>query len=347
MRKAWVVGDGQWGSTGKGLIAGYLANEWQPDLAVCNFGPNAGHTWVSEEGESVIVKQLPMALISPSVQVLLIGPGSIVDPVLFKKEIEKFSHYLKDKRIYIHERAALCLQEHKDIERAALATISSTFQGTGAALAAKTLRKRNGIVADCDDLKEFMVGTSEYLDILETADGVQIESAQGLELGVNSGFSYPYCTCRDITPQQVLADVLWPYRGGIPQVILSMRTYPIRVGDQWIDGEKVGTSGPVYPDQEELTWDQLGVPSETTTVTGKIRRVFSWSWMNAKKAGRIWRPDYVFLNFVNYLDKEAKNQHDMKPGVWEFISKVEQAMKSRVRWLGFGPRSSNISSIGT
>lgn len=345
MKKAWLIGCGQWGSSGKGLIAAHLAFEWEPDLATCNFGPNAGHTWVSESGEKVIVKQLPMAIVSESVKTILIGPGSIVDPEIFLSELEKFSKYLTNKEILIHERAAVCLPEHKALEKSSLASISSTFQGTGAAAAAKVLRKPNAIAGKCKELAEYTIDTKTYLNLMNAAKKVQIESAQGLELGLNSGSHYPYCTGRDVTPQQTMADVLWSYRV-VPEVIVVMRTYPIRVGDQYIDGVKVGTSGPVYPDQEELTWEQLGVDEERTTVTNKVRRVFSWSWQNLEKVRSIWQPNHIFLNFMNYMFKGATSVHNMPPAAWGFIANVEAQSGSQVRWVGFGPKTSNISQIG-
>lgn len=347
MIHAWLIGDGQWGSTGKGLIAAYLANKWKPDTAICNFGPNAGHTWISDDDEKVVVKQLPMAMVSPSVKTLMIGPGAIVDPKLLAKEMVTYRHHLRDKRLMIHQRAALCLDEHKELERNSLAAISSTFQGTGAALAAKTLRRNNAIVAQCPELKEFIVGNSVYLDAIDQARFVQIESAQGFELGVNSGFSYPYCTCRDITPQQVMADVLWPHKWP-PAIVMVMRTFPIRVGDQFdAAGVKIGTSGPVYPDQHELNWESMGLEQETTTVTGKIRRVFTWSWMNAEYAARIWQPDFLFLNFMNYLDRSATSAQDMNESARAFVAEVNKRMNSTVRWLGFGPKSCNISTMNS
>src|SRR5207249_4681625 len=111
----------------------------------------------------------------------------------------------------------------------------------------------------------------------------QIESAQGLELSVGVGSHYPYTTSRDITPMQVLADTLVHPRH-LCTIIATMRTFPIRVGDQYTKkGKKVGTSGPVYPDQREIAFRDVGVPDERITVTGKVRRIFTWSNLNLKK----------------------------------------------------------------
>ena len=81
MTKSCASVDVQCGSTGKGLMAGYLALTRNPDTAVCNFGPNAGHTTVLDDGREVVVQMLPSAIVSPSVKNVLIGPGAIVDPI--------------------------------------------------------------------------------------------------------------------------------------------------------------------------------------------------------------------------------------------------------------------------
>ena len=57
---AYVLVDGQYGSTGKGLIAGALAEcFWdRVGVAISNAGPNSGHTSYFE-GTKIVLKQLP------------------------------------------------------------------------------------------------------------------------------------------------------------------------------------------------------------------------------------------------------------------------------------------------
>src|SRR5574337_359110 len=43
-----LVMDFQYGSTGKGAIAGYLAKRGDYDTAVCSFGTQAGHTYIDK-----------------------------------------------------------------------------------------------------------------------------------------------------------------------------------------------------------------------------------------------------------------------------------------------------------
>jgi adenylosuccinate synthase len=84
-------------------------------------------------------------------------------------------------------------------------------------------------------------------------------------------------------------------------VMLTIRTYPIRVGNIYKDDELIGYSGPFYPDSKELTWGEIKEPAEKTTVTNRVRRVASFSKLQYERALHYIKPTHVFLNFSNYL----------------------------------------------
>ena len=107
--------------------------------------------------------------------------------------------------------------------------------------------------------------------------------------------------------------------------ITTCRTLPIRVG---------GTSGDCYADQEELTWEELDLPPERTTVTNRVRRIFTYSKMQIEEACWWCRPDLVFLNFANYVDKQQ---------MAEIVGHIDQF--SDVRWVGFGPTYHDMGLI--
>ena len=301
-----MVVDGQWGSTGKGLISGYLATKEKPDSVVCNFGPNAGHTVVTDYG-AMVTTILPSGIISDSVKKVMIGPGAVINLTSLSNEIGLYGPlYLNHKKIYVHEAAAVVTQVHRDTEAAALSRISSTCKGTGEAMCSKIRREpmatigghhKGGYLNSWLYNKIEVVSHSEWLDLLDDTDLLQIESAQGMELGINAGF-YPFCTSRDIGIWQILSDCGIPNKNRLSsrlRVIASMRTYPIRVGNAYDkEGNLLGVSGPVYDDQRETTWEELGLEIERTTVTNKIRRVFTWSKKNMEKVVRVLNPDIYF-----------------------------------------------------
>lgn len=350
--KSWMIIDGQWGSTGKGLLAGYLARRHTTTSVVGCYGPNAGHTYVFDDGAKVMTRMLPIGgVVGPEVKSIFMGPGSIIDPGTMMEELEMFADLLKGKRIYIHPRAAVVLPRHKEIERAVLGGISSTQKGTGAAQADKVMRAPD-VVAEValanSPLKDYLVKDNrEWLNLILSNGNcsLQIESAQGYELGVNAGSAYPYCTARDITPATVLNDCglphWWPAK-----ICVVVRTFPIRVGHQYDSaGNKVGDSGPVHEDQKELTWEELGVELERTTVTNKVRRVFTFSDIGFRNMARFVRPDYVFLNFVNYLEDSPSWT---TPETSKMVSKLNSALRhagaGQVAWIGCGPKDSDVYS---
>jgi adenylosuccinate synthase len=127
-----------------------------------------------------------------------------------------------------------------------------------------------------------------------------MEVPQGFSLSINSGHSYPHCTSREITVTAALADAqLHPsYLGNVFAVI---RTFPIRVGHIVEEGKIVGDSGPFFPDSKETSWEKIGVEKEYTTNTKRVRRVATFSMIEYKKMLKMFRPNYIFLNFANYL----------------------------------------------
>lgn len=348
---AYLIMDGQWGSCGKGLLAGKLAMDRNPDLAVCNFGPNAGHTFITAGGLKVLTRQLPTALVNPGT-LLVLGPGSIIDPAVLQAEVDELdAQYNIRRRLLIHERAAVVLPQDRDAE-AVLTSIASTRKGVGAAQVRKLMRTSTSatpaIARDFytgTDLGDNLISSTHYRELLEQSNLVQIESAQGLELSLNHGSHYPYCTSRDVTPEAILNDVGVASRH-LMETAVVVRTFPIRVGNEYAQsGEMVGTSGPVYPDMKELTWDELsamvGRPLlERTTVTAKVRRVFTWSSSQFERMLRSAGPCQVMLNFCNYLHPTAQRYQELDAKGRAFIDQVNDLAwehGSELSWLGFGP----------
>jgi adenylosuccinate synthase len=72
--KVYVVADGQAGSCGKGKLVGYLARKLDVGITINHNMPNAGHTFVFDDGRKVVTHHLPIGVVNPRTT-LLIGAG--------------------------------------------------------------------------------------------------------------------------------------------------------------------------------------------------------------------------------------------------------------------------------
>lgn len=335
---AYMIIGGQWGSEGKGLFAGYMAMQRQPDAVVCQFGPNAGHTWLQGD-KPIVFKSLPVASIAPSVKRIFLGPGSVINPGILEKELKDLGPLLHGKQIFVHEAAAILQPGDAEAEMGdgGVSHIASTRQGTMEAMIRKM--RRQDYYPAREWLKHLQVEVVHhefYRQIMEESDTLQIEGSQGMDLSINSGHYYPYTTSRDCTPAQVLADCAVHPRD-MGAVYACIRTYPIRVGNIiGGNGVVIGTSGPCYSDQNELAWNEIGQKEELTTVTKRVRRVFSFSLLQIKKLLVEVRPMGLFLNFCNYLPPEQVTR--MRRDIDSLANRM------MVRWTGYGPKHTDIQT---
>ncbi len=125
----------QWGDEGKGKIVDYLAPKYQV-VARFQGGPNAGHTLEFENIKHVL-HQIPSGVFRPEIQ-NIIGNGVVLDPIIFKKEIEGLKNYqlnLKE-NLFISKKAQLILPSHRLLDAAYEQSkgkdkIGSTLKGIG------------------------------------------------------------------------------------------------------------------------------------------------------------------------------------------------------------------------
>lgn len=311
MRNMNIVTDLQYGSTGKGLLAGYLAERFQPDTIVTAWSPNAGHTYINADGLKFINTALPNGIVSKNLKRIMLGPGSVINPDTLMKEMEQYAEYLDGVNIYIHENAAVVTPRHREIEAGTMFSIGSTMKGVGAAVIDKIRRNPDDNIIARDalvstPLEGFVCSAQEYNDSLDMANEILLEGAQGFSLSINQGF-YPFTTSRDCTTAQLLSDCAIPYNYALTKVWGCARTYPIRVANRFdSSGKMIGTSGPCYWDQEEIEWSRLGMRPELTTVTQLPRRLFTFSPTQIQEAVRMNGVDVVFLNFVNYISLDQQ-----------------------------------------
>jgi len=320
--KANVIIDGQWGSTGKGKLAGFLALKHDIVLTTCDFMSNAGHTFVDDFGNKTVVCQVPTAAINQDAVVCINAGASItVDRLLAEIEELKLGS-----RLIIHPHACIITEEDRKHEGETLKRISSTLKGCGGSLSRKVMRVAK-LAKDESRLKRWVGDTVKAThSVLRAGGTVLIEGAQGFDLSLNHGHLYPYVTSRDVTTMSIMnsAAVPFPYLG---DVYGSLRTYPIRVGDMYENNQKIGTSGPYYEDHREVGWQDVKEKSgaerdlvEITTVTGKIRRVFTFSFAQYFRFVDVCAPTRLFVNFINHI-----NSRDEGVRTFDELSSISKA----------------------
>lgn len=348
-KTCYMIMDLQYGSTGKGLLAGYLAKRLQPDTVVTAWAANAGHTFIDHAGRKFVHTMLANGIVSPKLQQLLIGPGSVIDPYALDAELTGCMDILAHAgcTILIHPHAAIITPQHRQQE-STFHAIGSTKKGVGAAAIQRIQRdpaqQNIAKIAIGSELMPLVCTVDEYNNAMDAARVIQIESAQGHSLSMYHGF-YPYCTSRDVSTAQTMADCGLPWHW-LTEVMGTLRTYPIRVANRFNDaGDMIGFSGPWYPDQVEIEWEDIGLKAELTTVTKLPRRIATFSYKQITEAVRQTGATSLFLNFANYLLNEA--------AVIDMVNRIHDELdvrdirgpngdRPRVEWLGFGPTEDHV-----
>lgn len=330
---AYALVDGQFGSTGKGLMASVLAEAGARKIThvTTNAGPNSGH--VSYFGdEEIKLQQLPTAgvilnkLGHPAT--VYLNAGAVIDAAILDAEMSKYCR--GEYPVLVHPLSAQIsysnvLEDQKNTER-----MSSTGKGVGPAIIDKLRREGHPLpLSMCSsiDMDDFWDWSN---------DVVLVETSQGFSLGLNSAKFYPHVTSRECTVMQAIADARIPAQM-VKKVVCCFRTYPIRVGSV---GD--GTSGGHYPDQQETTWEAIGVKPELTTVTKRVRRVFTWSRQQFREAVAANQPDVIFLNFCNYLREDSLSDFiDMVAEDYYLVHKKQITIL-----IGLGKKSENVVWAG-
>jgi adenylosuccinate synthase len=125
----------QWGDEGKGKIVDVLAPKYDV-VARFQGGPNAGHT-LEFDGIKHVLHQIPSGIFRSSTR-NIIGNGVVLDPIVFKAEIEKLGKFNLDikSNLFISKKATLILPTHRLLDQAYEKAkgenkIGSTLKGIG------------------------------------------------------------------------------------------------------------------------------------------------------------------------------------------------------------------------
>jgi len=345
-----VVVGGQFGSEGKGEVAGWLAREAYKSgedlIAVRVAGPNAGHTVSDPDrpGEQIALRQIPVAAVTHPDAQLVIAAGSEIDWAVLQGEIDMLEqeHDIEVQgRLLIDPAATMIDREHTLTEQEMATQGRSTGKGIGAARAARLMRRARthgrGVVPGAGG-----VTAGIMRDELAKGAKVLVEGTQGYGLGLHTPY-YPLTTSSDCRAIDFLAMAgLSPWGREVDRVTVwvVIRNWAIRIA---------GDSGPLA---DETSWEELGVEPEYTTVTKKVRRVggFHGEVVRAAVLANGGPGDRVRVA-LTHLDHQFPMLAD-----WEFSGRIggdietwlaerESEISSRISLVSIGP-GQMVSRIG-
>ena len=176
MSKVDVLLGLQWGDEGKGKIVDVMAPQYDV-VARFQGGPNAGHT-LEFDGIKHVLHQIPSGIFRETTR-NVIGNGVVLDPIVFKAEIEKLQKYnLKVRQnLFISKKATVILPSHKLLDQAYETAkgdnkIGSTLKGIGPAYQDKIGRQglRVGDIVADNFGERFKKLTAFHLNILREHD---------------------------------------------------------------------------------------------------------------------------------------------------------------------------------
>lgn len=119
----------QWGDEGKGKIVDVLTPNYDI-VARFQGGPNAGHT-LEFENQKYVLRSIPSGIFQAG-KTNVIGNGVVIDPALFKAEVEGLEasgHPLTD-RLLISKKAHLILPTHRFLDAAMEQSMGNSKIGT-------------------------------------------------------------------------------------------------------------------------------------------------------------------------------------------------------------------------
>jgi adenylosuccinate synthase len=376
-----VLLDQAWGSSGKGKMATWLTDYYGVTQVSSSNYPNAGHTTVLGD-RKFVAKAIPTAAALKAFKGTgihcWISPGSGFNPV---RLIEEWREAGKP-RITIHGRANVVTDAHKQREQEGKDStkhLASTMQGTAAALTDKILRKADCQLARDIDWTEW-TQDEEFLEKVWVLEGDEFrdqtrqvfdrgetwfhEGSQGYALSIDHGSHFPFCTSRNCTLQAAMDHMAIPPKL-VGDVYLNIRTTPIRVGNVIENGKQMGYSGDFYPDCQEITWEQVaadaGMPPEEaenlkarefTTVTGRLRRVATFSLLGLKDAVKTNGATKLLVNFIQYIDWNDRGLkggreafHKLSKKSRAFIDKLESETGVQVVLIGTGAHHDELINL--
>jgi len=325
-----VVVGGFFGDEGKGKIISYLAFRDKPAIvARAGVGTNAGHTVVIN-GKPFKLRQIPSGFTYEEAR-LLIGPGVLINPEIFFKEVKETN--CKD-RVGIDYQCGVIEKKHIEEDRGSShlhGKIGSTGSGCGPANAERVLRKLK-LAKDLPELQPYLTDVSfEINEAIDRGDTVLVEGTQGTYLSLYHG-TYPFVTSKDVCAAAACSDIgIGPTK--VNDVIVVFKAYVTRVGAGPLEGELS------EEEAKKKGWFEIA------TVTGRKRRSAPFNFKLAKRAVMLNGATQIAITKIDVVFPDARgisNYDELPVEAKNFIEKVEKETGIPVTLIGTGPGINEI-----
>lgn len=280
--KADIIVDLQYGDCAKGKVAHHLCRERKyTHVLRYNGGCNAGHT-IYHNGKKFITHHIPAGVFFGVRSV--IGPGCVLDPNQFLKEIQELVAGGIDaaSEVKVAQNTHLITDLHKE-EDGGESAIGTTRRGNGPAYRDKYAR--TGTRAE--SLPELAPYLTDMYEELHTGEAyVLCEGAQGFGLDIDWG-DYPYVTSSHCTVGGALIN-------GVPYSAIQEVWGVAKIYETYVGAKKFEPNDPVFEKIRELG-DEYGATT---------KRPRQCNWLNLdllRKAVRINGVTHVVLSKMDVL----------------------------------------------
>tara|TARA_Y100000592_G_scaffold100158_1_gene178893 strand:- start:9 stop:1004 length:996 start_codon:yes stop_codon:yes gene_type:complete len=300
----------QHGDEAKGKVTHHLCSKGNYTHVIrFNGGCNAGHT-IYHEGKKFVTHHIPAGVFYGIESI--IGPGCVVDPEQFFKEIEELEEagIPASALVSIAKNAHVITKNHKE-EDGKDSKIGTTKRGNGPAYRDKY--NRSGFRAeDMPCLEGYLIDIYEELYSKQNVE-ILFEGAQGFGLDIDHG-DYPYVTSSHCTAAAALLS-------GVPPQAIRKVWGVAKIYETYVGAKRFQPEGDVF-NALQLIGEEFGA------TTGRKRQC---NWMdldNLIKAVRMNGVTDLVFNKMDVLREvgEWKFYNDKK--LLEF--KNEQEVK---RWI--------------
>jgi adenylosuccinate synthase len=263
----------------------------------------------------------------------MIGPGVVVNPQVFLKEIQEFG---VSGRAFMDNNCGIIEQNHldQDSKGRLKEKIGSTGSGTGPANAERAMRTLK-MAKDIDSLSSYIKDVPDEINsALKNKESVLVEGTQGTHLSLWHG-TYPFVTSKDVTASGICADIgLGPKN--VNEVLVVFKAYLTRVGTGPMPGELRAE------ETEKKGWAEFG------TVTGRLRRAAEFDFNLARRAVMLNSATQIAITKLDVRFPECsgvKSMSELSSNAKAFIKNIEEKLEVPVTLVGTGPLVDDVVDL--